>query len=114
MGQRKTTSKKAELHEVVTPLLKAIYLEFKELSRKKPDATVSKDKIKIVNRLLTKCKEILHDELSVEYLDLLDEDNVPQTSDVVIMLSQYVAAMDSFHGTYFGWKGSEETWFIGK
>jgi len=109
--RKKTTAIKAEVHDVTTPLLKAMYNEFRELSKKKQDGAVSKSKIKLINRLLVKCREVLKDELSIEYLDLLDEDEVPQNSDVVLMLSQYVAAMDQFHDTYYGWTGSEHDWF---
>ena len=89
-----------------------MYTEFKEFSKKKPDGAVNKAKIKIVNRLLEKCKEVLRDEMSSEYLDLLDEDDVPQNGDVVLMLSQYVAAMEQFHAVYFGWNGYEQCWAI--
>jgi hypothetical protein len=50
---------KAELYEITMPLLQAMYREFKELSKKKPEGAVGKVKIKVVNRLLTKCQEVL-------------------------------------------------------
>ena len=67
-NDRTTTAEKAELHDVAMPLLTAMYTEFKEFSKKKPDGAVNKAKIKIVNRLLEKCKEVLRDEMSSEYL----------------------------------------------
>jgi len=107
-----TTKDKAQTHDTMTPLLQAMYTEFKELSKKKPDSAVSKSKIKIVNRLLERVKTVLSDEESIEFLDMLDEDDVPQASDVTLILSQYVAAMNAFHGKYHGWDGSNHTWFI--
>jgi hypothetical protein len=107
-----TTKEKAQTHDNMTPLLKAMYEEFKELSKKKPDSSVSKSKIKIVNRLLEKVRKILVDEESIEFLDLLDEDDVPQASDVTLILSQYVAAMDAFHKQHYVWDGSNYKWFI--
>ncbi|MEW8033370.1 MAG: hypothetical protein AB2765_00115 [Candidatus Thiodiazotropha endolucinida] len=107
-----TTEEKALTHDTMTPLLQAMYTEFKELSKKKPDSAVSKSKIKIVNRLLERVKTVLTDEESIEFLDMLDEDDVPQASDVTLILSQYVAAMDAFHGKHYGWDGSTHTWFI--
>lgn len=91
-----STQDKAELLTVIRPLLNAMFLEFKELSKKKPDGAVSKSKIKVVNRLLEKCINLLQNELSIEYLDLLDEDDFPQNSDIVLMLSQYRSAMNQF------------------
>lgn len=107
-----TTQEKAQTHDTTTPLLRAMYVEFKELSKKKPDSAVSISKIKIVNRLLEKVKTVLSDEESNNFLDLLNEDDVPQTSDVTLMLSQYVAAMDAFHEKYYGWDGKNHNWFI--
>ena len=98
-----TTVEKAELFEVTMPLLQAMYREFKELSKKKPEGVVGTAKIKIVNRLLVKCQEVLEAEPSIDYLDTLDEDDVPQNSDVVLMLSQYVAAMQQFRSKYYQW-----------
>jgi hypothetical protein len=96
------------------PLLQSMFAEFKELSKKKPDGAVNKSKIKVINRLLTKCREVLQSELSIDYLDLLEEDDLPQNSDVVLMLSQYVAAMKKFHDDHYGFDGSEHKWFVGK
>lgn len=107
-----TSQDKAKTHDTTTPLLKAMYFEFKEISKKKPDLAISKGKIKIVNRLLEKVKIVLEDEESIIFLDLLDEDDVPQASDVTLILSQYVAAMDAFREKHYGWDGSTHDWFI--
>jgi hypothetical protein len=114
MGKDKfyTTEEKGLTHDNMTPLLEAMYVEFKEISKKKPDSAVSKSKIKIANRLLEKVRTVLSDEESISFLDLLDEDDVPQASDVTLILSQYVAAMKAFHVKYYGWDGSNNTWFI--
>ena len=106
-----TTAKKADLHEITMPLLEAMYREFKEFSKKKPDDAVNKAKIKMVNRLLSRCREVLESETSMDLLDLLDEDDVPQNSDVVLTLSQYEAAMRQFRSTYHGFDGAESRWF---
>lgn len=107
-----TTQAKAQTHDTTTPLLTAMYGEFKEISKKKPDSAVSKGKIKIANRLLEKVKTVLSDEESIIFLDLLDEDDVPQASDVTLMLSQYVAAMGAFREKHYGWNGVRSEWFI--
>ena len=112
MAKATTTRAKADQYEVVKPLLAAMYDEFRELSKKKPEAVVSKRKIKLANRLLESCRDVLQDEEAFKFLDLIDEDDVPQQSDVVLMLSQYVAAMASFHGKYHGWNGREHDWFL--
>ncbi|HYW18075.1 MAG TPA: hypothetical protein VE956_01970 [Nodularia sp. (in: cyanobacteria)] len=110
--QKQTSFEKAELYEVIISLLTAMQKEFLELTKKKPEAVLNKSKIKVVNRLLNKCRIVLAGEQSLEYLDLIDEDDVPQNSDVALMLSQYVAAMNQFRSTYYGWDGKEYRWFI--
>lgn len=107
MSTNKTTIDRANTHDTTMPLLNSMYTEFKELSKKKPEAAISKNKIKIVNRLLEKVREVLIEEESIEFLDLLDEDDVPQTSDVTLILSQYVAAMGGFHSKYYGYVSGE-------
>ena len=105
-GKQRTTKKKVDLHNVVMPLLEAMYTEFKKLSKKKPEGALSKNKIQVVNRLLEKCREVLESEASLQFLDVIDEDSVPQNSDVVLMLSQYAVAMEQFKNTYHRLVGS--------
>ena len=107
-----TTEVKVKLFNITKPLLESMYKEFKELSKKKPDASVNKNKIKIVNRLLEKLRTILADEDTIEFLDLLDEDDMPQTSDVTLMLSQYDTSMDSFRKKYTRKDGYKSVWKI--
>lgn len=109
--QATTTAAKASTHDVMTALLAAMYEEFKELSKKKSESAVSKSKLLIANRLLEKIREVLADEESIQFLDLLNEDEVPQASDVTLVFSQYVAAMQAFKRKYYGWDGSESRWF---
>ena len=107
-----TTAEKAEKHSNLMPLLISMSDEFKELSKKKPDSVLNKRKVEIVNRLLRDIHEILKGEPTIAYLDLLDEDDLPQNSDVVLILGQTVAAMKTFKHMYyhFGSLGEEEAW----
>ena len=107
-----TTKEKSSIYETTMPLLNAMYSEFKELSKKKPDAVVSKSKIKITNRLLEKVRIALKGSSSIEFLDLLDEDDVPQMSDVTLILSQYVASMEAFRKRHYGYHDSEHQWAL--
>ena len=104
-----TTTERAEAYEELMPLLESMYREFQELSKKKPDAVLNKRKVEIVNRLLRDVYHVLEGQTSSAYLDLLDEDDLPQNSDVVLMLSQTVAAMRQFKSTYYGWDSEAAT-----
>src|SRR5271170_1882922 len=90
------TSAQARDHEVMQPLLNAMYHEFQELSKKKPHEPVGKSKVKVVNRVLEPVLTLLQDEPQRRFLDMLDEDDLPENSDVVLMLGQALTAMASF------------------
>lgn len=95
-----TTIKIAEKFDSLMPLLSSMFHEFQELSKKKPDGVLNKCKIAIVNRLLREIHGILAEEPTSIYLDILNEDDLPQNSDVVLILSLTVAAMKTFENKY--------------
>jgi len=64
----------------------------------------------MTNRVLAKVKSILHDDPTVEFLDLLDEEIFPTNSDAVLIISQYRAAMSQFKEKYYLWTGTEYKW----
>ena len=96
-----TTLVRAGMYETLEPLLKAMYGEFQELSRKKQDGVLNKNKIQVVNRLLKDVLSVVEDEPARAYLDLINEDDMPQNSDIALLLSQYRATMTQFHERYF-------------
>ena len=96
-----TIAAKGEKHDNLMPLVAAMLSEFQELSKKKPDSALNKRKVEIVNRLLREIYGILDGEPTRVYLDLLDEDDLPQNSDVVLILSQAAAAMERFRNKYY-------------
>jgi hypothetical protein len=107
-----TTDEKSSRYEATMPLLEAMFREFQELAKKKPEAALNKSKVKVVNRLLIDVLSILDGEPNRSYLDLLDEDDLPQNSDVVLMLSQIVAAMERFKDRYYGGADANYQWAI--
>lgn len=89
-----------------------MYGEFQELSKKKQDGQVGKTKVKMVNRLLKAIHELLQDEPNRGYLDELNEDDLPQNSDVVLILSQTSAAMEAFQRRYYVTHGMNRGWSV--
>ena len=96
------------------PLLESMFHEFQELSKKKPEGALNKRKVEIVNRLLRDIHGILEKESTSAYLDLLDEDDLPQNSDVILILGQTVAAMKTFRKKYYIYSESigQSVWAI--
>ena len=101
-GERKATTKeKVEVYQTTSPLLVAMYQEIQILSKKKPDGTLNAGKVKLINRLLSDIKDVLEDEPDIKYLDLLSDDDLPQYSDVVLILSQFSTAFKRFKEKYY-------------
>ena len=90
-------------YEMLCPLLSGIYGELQELSKKKPDTPLNNFKVKSINRVLEPIKELLKEENMYPFLDVLDMDDMPTNSDVVLILSQYIKSMDIFHDKYYGY-----------
>ena len=99
--EKVTSDEQVKLYLTISPLLHAAFGELKEFSKKKQDDAMNVNKVKMINRLLEKAKEILKDEPTAEYLDLLDEDQLPSYSDAVLMMSQYISAMSKFHDDHY-------------
>ncbi len=74
--------------------------EMRELSKKKPDATLSGNKVKILNRILADIKVLLKDQPQGKYLDLLDDAELPQNSDAVLVMVQHERALAAFEARY--------------
>jgi hypothetical protein len=87
---------------MLSPMLDALMSEMREFAKKKADTPLNATKVLIINRVLKPLKEnVLRDEKSLEYLDLLDEEGLPQNSDVVIILSQFQAALRQFKEKHY-------------
>jgi hypothetical protein len=106
------TNSQAEKYDLLHPLLISMLSEVKELSKKKQDEHLNKLKVGKINKILSKIKEeVLNDDPSREFLDLLDDATLPTNSDAVLIIAQYEAALSQFHGKHHGWDGSENRWF---
>lgn len=100
-GKKCITQKDSEQYEMLQPLLYASYREIQELSKKKPDTPLNALKVKMINRILVPLKEILSSEDIAEYIDLLSDDELPTNSDAVLILSQYLKALEAYKEKYY-------------
>ena len=85
---------------MLNELLSSIYLEMKEFSKKKPDEALNTFKVKNINRVLTQLKELLADEPTIGFLDLLDDETLPTNSDAILIIGQFEASMKRFRNKY--------------
>ncbi len=75
--------------------LLSIYEEVSLLSKKNPNDAVNKFKLKFVNKLLSQSNDYL-DKVYRPFDDFsnFDEDDMPQNSDIVFILSQYLQCFE--------------------
>ena len=108
--EKTTTDEQVKLYLTINPLLKSAFDEVKEFSKKKQDEELNIRKVKMINRLQEKAKEILKDEPTVDYLELLDEDELPTNSDAVLIMSQFISAMNKFHEDHYHYENNMLSW----
>jgi hypothetical protein len=110
VNQKLPSEAEVNKFEMLEKLLVSIYEEMKEFSKKEPDEPLDKFKVKNINRVLEKIKEIMKNEPTNEFLDLLDEDSLPSNSDCILTIGQFNASMARFRSKYFGWTGISSEW----
>ncbi|RUC69064.1 hypothetical protein [Pseudomonas aeruginosa] len=84
-----------DIFEKLTGQLISTYDELSILSKKSPGDAVNKFKLKFVNSLLVEANDYLADKYKpFSEFDSFDEDDVPQNSDVVFILGQYIQCFE--------------------
>ena len=81
--------------EKIVGQLQGVYDELTILSKKAPNDALSKFKVKYVNKLLVEGHELLGEHYQpFNDFSAFDADDVPQNSDVVFMLTQYLQCFE--------------------
>ena len=91
-----TTQAITQIYQASEPIFSGLLLEVRELSKKKPEATMSASKIKIINRVLSDLLLFLNDQPEAKYLDKLDDQTLPQVSDALLVMVQFKTALSAF------------------
>lgn len=81
--------------EKLSGQLISVYEKISLLSKKKPNDAVNKFKLNFVNKLLQESNKYLSEKYRpFEDFDCFGEDDIPQNSDVVFILSQYLQCFE--------------------
>lgn len=99
-GRAATTQVKVDLFVAARPIFDGLIREIRELSKKKPDATMSAGKVRLVNRVLQDLLIALADEPARKFLEVLDDDALPQMSDAVLTMVQFESACEAYEDRY--------------
>jgi hypothetical protein len=94
------TKTKADTCDMILPLATKMRADVQELTKKKQDGVLNKTQLILINRLLQTVKELLSGEPSHPFLDLLDEDAIPQNADALLVVGQHMAALEAFREKY--------------
>ena len=105
-----TTDAAVSTYRASTPIFEGLIGEIRELSKKKPDATMSASKVKIVNRVLIDLLQILKPEPAGKYLEALDDESLPQVSDAVLTMVQFESALKAFESRYHRYIEGSHHW----
>jgi hypothetical protein len=107
------TEEQAATYDRLVPMLEAAHREMTELSKKKQDGVLNTFKIKTLNRLLGELSKIIEKDPSHGFVDMLDEETLPQNSDAVLLLSQWQAALKQYQDRHYGYDSAGQTsrWF---
>jgi hypothetical protein len=98
-----TRAAHVKTYEASNEIFEVLLKEVRELSKKKPEATMNAGKVKIVNRVLKDLLTFLKDEPEGKYLDELDDDALPQVSDAVLIMVQFETVLEKFVERYQGY-----------
>ena len=96
-----TTESAVKTYEAAKGVFTALLDEVRELSRKKPEATLSASKVKLINALLVDLLTFLEKEPEGKYLHALDDSALSQTSDALMMMVQFEAALSAYKKRYY-------------
>lgn len=103
-------SRKIELYEALKNIFVSVFAEMQGLAKKKPEATLSKLKVTQLNKILVDIKIIFDGSPEVKYLDLLDDNSLPQFSDALLILAHYDGALKSFHSKHWKFVEGDYQW----
>ena len=91
----------AETYNLIYYMFHSAYMEMRELTKKTPKETLSPIKIKMLNRILEKIRDFLSKEPAIDFLDLIDGDSLPSTSDTLLLMSQYAGAIENYYKKHY-------------
>jgi len=102
-----------DIFEKLSGQLLSVYEELSLLSKKNPNDAVNKFKLKFVNKLINDSNDYLGDKYRpFDDFDNFDEDDVPQNSDIVFILSQYIQCFEKLRSDNVVQVMSSWFWYV--
>lgn len=90
-----------------------LYEEMSILSKKSPNDAVNKFKLKFINRQLSESNAFLGERYRpFSDFAIFSEDDIPQNSDVVFILAQYLQCMEKLRGDHVVIRNGAWYWHV--
>lgn len=95
------TRKEMDIFEMLFGRVLSVYEEMSLLSKKNPNDAVNKFKLSIINKLLVNCNTFLGAQYKpLDDFSEFDIDDLPQTSDVIFIISQYLQCFEKYRSDH--------------
>lgn len=102
-----------DLFEKLYAQMEALHTEISALSKKSPNDGVNKFKLKFINKILEQVNNLLKEKYKpFDDFEIFEEDDVPTTSDVTMILSQYLNCMEKLRSDNIMFKYGNWYWLI--
>jgi len=86
--------------------------DFVVFAKTKPDNALNKFKIRAANELLHRANEILGNAKPLSAFTELFEEDLPSNSDLAVVLSQYIAALETWRSAHVTKSGYDWYWDV--
>ncbi|WP_319778075.1 hypothetical protein [Maridesulfovibrio sp.] len=91
------TNDQATALETLIDKIGALYTEIHVLTKKKPNDSLNKFKINLINSVIIKCNDLIGEKYKpFEGFTVFESDDLPSNSDVTMVLGQYQEALEMF------------------
>ena len=104
-AEEKTFARNSGIYDMYNPFFEALYHEFRQQTRKRPDSLVNPYKAESLNKVLRPLKEMMAGEEYAALLGLIEicgerEENGMTYSDAMILMTQYKSALMKYHRSH--------------
>ncbi len=107
------TQEDVEQLEKLTGQLQGMYAEISALAKKSPNDSVNAFKLKMINKVIELGNVVLGDKYKpfVDF-DSFDDDDAPTTSDITMVLAQYMEEAERFRSDNVMFNGMSRWFYI--
>lgn len=112
-NMEKISIEEVETFERLNAQLFQLHFDVTILSKKSPDAPLKKFKLGVINEKISTANKLLTDSyMPIKMFELFDEDELPSNSDVVLVLTQYIEALELWRSSHLVRRESSWYWDI--